>query len=76
MTILEKVFPPAYFDIMTHLVIHLVEELDICGPVHTGWMYPMEKYMKALKRFVQNMARPKGSMGMGYFIEKALGLNF
>jgi hypothetical protein len=74
MSTLEKVFTLSCFDIMTHLVIHLVEELDICGPVHTGWMYPMERYMKALKRFVRNMAHLKGSMGMGYSIEEALGL--
>jgi hypothetical protein len=33
---LEKVFPLASFDVMTHLVIHLVEELDLCGPNHTS----------------------------------------
>jgi hypothetical protein len=32
---LEKEFPPSFFDIMSHLVIHLVEEVEICGPVHT-----------------------------------------
>jgi hypothetical protein len=40
MLMLEKVFPPTYFDVMTHLVVHLVEELNLCGPVHTRWMYP------------------------------------
>jgi hypothetical protein len=73
MLTLEKVFPLACFDIMTHLVIHLVEELDIYGPIHTRWMYPMERYMKALKGFVRNMAHSKGNMAMGYSIEEALG---
>jgi hypothetical protein len=41
MSMLEKVFPPTCFDVMTHLVVHLVEELDLCGPVHTRWMYPI-----------------------------------
>jgi hypothetical protein len=41
---LEKVFPLAFFDIMVHLTIHLVEELFICGPVHTRWMYPYKQY--------------------------------
>ena len=36
---LEKVFPPSFFDIMSHLIVHLVEEVEICGPVHTRWMY-------------------------------------
>jgi hypothetical protein len=32
---LKKVFPLTCFDVMTHLAIHLVEELDLCGPIHT-----------------------------------------
>ncbi len=73
MSTLKKVYPLACFDVMTHLVIHLVEELDLCGPIHRRWMYLMEKYMKALKGYVQNMAQPKRSMAIGYAIEEALG---
>jgi hypothetical protein len=32
---LKKVFPLTCFDVMTHLAIHLEEELDLCGPIHT-----------------------------------------
>jgi hypothetical protein len=70
---LEKVFPPAFFDIMVHLTVHLVEELFLCGPVQTRWMYPYERYFKGLKSFVQNLAKPKGSMAQGYQVEEALG---
>jgi hypothetical protein len=35
MVLLEQQFPPSFFDIMTHLLVHLVEELKICGLVHT-----------------------------------------
>lgn len=38
----EKVFPPSFFDLMTHVVVHLVDELEICGLVHSHWMYPIE----------------------------------
>jgi hypothetical protein len=31
---LEKEFPPSFFDIMIHLVLHVVDELDVCGPFH------------------------------------------
>ncbi len=55
-------FPPTFFDIMTHLFIHLVEELEICGLVHTPWMYLVECYLKTLKGFVRNKTRLKGSM--------------
>jgi hypothetical protein len=47
-----KVFPFTCFDVMTYLLIHLVEKLDLFGPTHTRWMYPMERYMKALKGYV------------------------
>ncbi len=56
--LLEKVFPPSLFDLMTHLVIHLIDELDICGPVHFHWMYIIKRAMKDLKGYVQNMCKP------------------
>ena len=70
---LEKELPPAFFDVMTHLLVHLVEEFDICGPIHARWMYPMEKYLKILKGYVRNCARLEASMTKGYVIDEALG---
>ena len=35
MCMLEKVLPPTFFDVMSNLPIHLVQQLDICGVVHT-----------------------------------------
>lgn len=70
---LEKEFPPSIFVIMMHLPIHLVEEMFICGPVHTRWMYPFERYMKGLKGFVKNKSKPEGSMAYGYLREEAIG---
>jgi hypothetical protein len=35
-------------------------------------MYLVEHYMKTLKGYVRNKARPKGSMAKGYAIEEAL----
>ena len=73
MCILEKLFPPSFFDIMFHMPNHLVEELFICGPVHTRWMYPYERYFKNLKGYVRNLAKPEGSIATGYEAEEALG---
>jgi hypothetical protein len=70
---LEKEFPQGFFDVMTHLVVHLVEELFLCGPVHCHWMYPMERYMKTLKDYVRTKARPEGSMAKGYAMDDTLG---
>ena len=43
---LEMYFPPSCFDIMVHLIVHLVREIRICGPVFLRWMYPIERCMK------------------------------
>jgi hypothetical protein len=73
MALLEIEFPPSFFDIMTHLPYHLVQELDLCGPISTRWMYPIERYMKTLKGYVRNMARPEASMAEGYVKEECIG---
>jgi hypothetical protein len=73
MALLEMEFPPSFFDIMTHLTYHLVEELDLCGPVAARWMYPVERYMKTLKKYVRNLARPEASMAEGYIKDECIG---
>jgi len=35
LSLLEWELPPAFFDIMTHLTLLVVEELDVCGHVHS-----------------------------------------
>lgn len=42
--LMEKIFPPSFFTVMVHLVIHLVSEAKLGGPVHYRWMYPIERY--------------------------------
>lgn len=39
----EQIFPPAFFDIMIHLMIHLPQEAILAGPVSYRWMYPIER---------------------------------
>jgi len=65
----EREMPPTFFDIMSHLPKYLVEELYICGPVHTRWMYPYECYFKALKGYMRNLAKPEGNIAQGYQTE-------
>ncbi|KAL0690719.1 hypothetical protein Bca4012_090398 [Brassica carinata] len=47
---LEKIFPPAFFDVMEHLPVHLPDEALLGGPVQYRWMYPFERYMYHLKK--------------------------
>nr|GEY42097.1 hypothetical protein [Tanacetum cinerariifolium] len=39
---LEMYFPPSFFDIMVHLVFHIVGEVKALGPVFLHQMYPFE----------------------------------
>lgn len=69
---LEKYFPPSLFDIMIHLSIHLVREVELCGPVFLRWMYPFERYMKTFKGYVRNRARAEGCIAEAYIAEEAV----
>ncbi|KAL6221919.1 hypothetical protein ACLB2K_005311 [Fragaria x ananassa] len=70
--LLEKYFPPSFFDIMVHLTIHLVREIELCGPVFYRWMFPFERYMKVCKGYVRNRARPEGCIAENYIAEEAV----
>jgi hypothetical protein len=75
LVLLEWEFPPSFFDVMTHLLVHLMEELELCSPIHTRWMYLVECYLKTLKGFVKNKTRPEISMVEGYALKEVLGFN-
>ncbi|XP_058195233.1 uncharacterized protein LOC131311699 [Rhododendron vialii] len=70
--LLEKYFPPSFFDIMVHLTVHLVREVQLCGPVHFRWMYPFERFMKVLKGYIHNHNRPEGCIAERYIAEEAV----
>jgi hypothetical protein len=69
---LEKIFPPAFFDVMVHLAIHLPDEAILRGPVQFGWMHPIERRLYTLKKSVRNEARPEGSIVEAYMADEAL----
>jgi hypothetical protein len=69
---LEKIFPPAFFDVMVHLAVHLPDEALLRGPVQYGWMYPIERRLGTLKNFVRNRARPEGSIAEAYVASESL----
>jgi Domain of unknown function (DUF4218) len=58
--LLEKFFPPAFFDVMVHLTVHLIREVKLCGPIFFRWMYPFERCMKVIKDHVRSKSNPGG----------------
>lgn len=71
MVLLEQQFLLSFFDIMTHLLIHLVEELKICGLVHTCWIYLV--LHEDIKGVCVKQSKAQGSMLEGYAVKEALG---
>ncbi|XP_059301757.1 uncharacterized protein LOC132053662 [Lycium ferocissimum] len=69
---LERIFHPAFFDIMPHLPIHLVNEIKLGGPTHLIWMYPNERHLCKLKTFVRNRSCAEASIAEGFLAEECL----
>lgn len=42
---LEMIFPPAFFDIVVHLAVHLPQQARLGGPVQYRWMFFIERYV-------------------------------
>ncbi|XP_013645445.1 uncharacterized protein LOC106350049 [Brassica napus] len=55
-----------------HHLFHQGRKARLCGPVHFRWMYPFERYMKVLKDFVRNPARPEGCIAEAYLAEECV----
>ncbi|XP_044961487.1 uncharacterized protein LOC123412599, partial [Hordeum vulgare subsp. vulgare] len=68
----ELVFPPTFFNMMTHIIVHLVQEISVLGPVFLHNMFPFERFTGVLKNYVKNRARPEGSMVKDYGTEEVI----
>jgi hypothetical protein len=51
---------------MMHLLVHLIKEISILGPVFLHSMFPFEGFIGVLKKYVHNHAWPEGSITKGY----------
>nr|GEU44548.1 hypothetical protein [Tanacetum cinerariifolium] len=69
---LELIYPLAFFDIMINLVIHLPLEALEGEHIHPRWMFMFERFIKKLKGYARNKAKPEGSIAEGYVAEEAL----
>ncbi|XP_021773298.1 uncharacterized protein LOC110737240 [Chenopodium quinoa] len=67
---LEKIFPPAFFNSMEHLPIHLPYESKLAGPMLYRWMYPFERFLNHIKRKIGNKAHVEGSICSAYLTEE------
>jgi hypothetical protein len=56
---LMTIFPPPFSDIMPHFLIDIVCELKYLGPVFLDQMYPFERFMIDLKKYVCQSNLPR-----------------
>ncbi|CAM8877764.1 unnamed protein product [Rhodiola kirilowii] len=68
----ERIFPPAFFTIMVHLLVHLPDQILLKGPVHYSWMYPIERQLGEYKRHVRNTRYPEGCIAEQYIVQECV----
>jgi len=69
---LEMHLPPTFFDMSLHLTTHLVAQIKALGPIFLHQMFPFERLMSVLRRYVQNRFRPEACMVNGWSTEEAI----
>ena len=62
--------PSAFFNAQEHYLIHQVEEIELCGHVHSRSMWIVERHLKFMKVLVIQQEHAKGSMMGGYMVYK------
>ena len=69
---MQQYLPTTFFNAQEHYLMHQVEEIELCGPVHTRSMWMVERQLKSLKDLVRQRARPEGSMADGYMVYQCM----
>ena len=69
---LEIYFPPAFFDVMVHLLIHIVDDIIHLRPTFLHSMMPFKRMNGVIKGYVRNRARPDGSIVQGFLTEECI----
>jgi hypothetical protein len=72
MSMLEMCFPHPFFDMQEHLMIYLMDQILMFGPVYLHSMFLYERFLAVLKAYVRNRAHPKGSIMEGYTTEEVV----
>jgi hypothetical protein len=69
---LEMYFPPAFFDIMVHLLVHVVDDIIALGPTFLHNMMPFERLNGIIKEYVRTRSKPDGSIVQGWLTEECV----
>ena len=72
MSRMEMHLPPTFFDMSVHLMSHLVLQIRALGLLFLHQMFPFERLMSVLRKYVRNRYMPEGCMVEGWSTEKAI----
>jgi hypothetical protein len=67
---LGKIFPPGWFNLMQHLLVHIPYEAKVGGPVYYRWMYHIKRAFKYLRAMVGNKARVERSIVESFLLKE------
>ena len=65
-------YPPAFFDIMVHLLVHVLDDIIDLGSTYLHNMMAFERMNGVIKGFVHNRAHPDGSIVQGFLAEECI----
>jgi len=68
---IKDMFLTSILNIHVHLLIHLVDQVELVDIVHTRWMFYLERFIKVLKGYVRQKDRPKGSTVEAWLVHKS-----
>ena len=69
---LEMYFPLAFFNIMVHLLVHIVEDIRQLRPKFMQSLMPFKRMNGVIKEYIRNRARPDGSIAKGFLTEECI----
>jgi putative effector of murein hydrolase LrgA (UPF0299 family) len=69
---LEMYFLPTFFDIMVHLLVHIVDGIEDLEPAFLHNMMALERMNGIIKAYVRNRAHPDGSIVQGFLTEECI----
>ena len=66
--------PPGFFTLMTHLILHLPDEVLLGGPVQNRWQYDLERPNKHLRHKCGKKAKIEASIAEVVILEEVADL--
>jgi hypothetical protein len=67
---LEKIFPPAFFNPMQHLILHLPYEARMGGPMQFQWCYAIEREQQNLRAKCKNKSCIEATIAESFILEE------